>query len=94
MMIIQTSLGETCMSLIVWLWTWQLWDSKPNWLIIFTHLHGYEKANWIQSIIKKVNSILFYLNLVQFELNSIKLWKEIQFDLIWIQFNQIQFNWI
>jgi hypothetical protein len=48
MMIIQTSLGKTCMSPIVWLWTWQFWDSKPDYFIIFTHLHACEKANWIE----------------------------------------------
>jgi len=95
MMIIQTSLGKTCMSPIVWLWTWQFWDSKPDYFIIFTHLHGYEKANWIQFNYKKIQ-----FNLIWFEFSSI--WikfnqimkKKIQFDLIWIQFNQIQFNWI
>jgi hypothetical protein len=69
MMIIQTSLGETCLSPIVWLWTWQLWDSEPNYLIIFTHLHEDEKANWIE------------LNWIEFN-QLLKI--TIQFDLILI----------
>jgi hypothetical protein len=89
MMIIQTSLGETCTSPIVWLWTWQLWDSKPNYLIIFTHTYMDMKRqielNWIQSIIKKIQ-----FNLIWFELKSIKLWKES--NSIWFEFNSIQPN--